>query len=56
MRKEKNLGPDFISSQSIVFLVEESRTTILNKITILLHIENDSKTYSEAMVFRDAAF
>ena len=55
-RKEKNLHPDFISSQSIVFLVEGNRVDVLNKIPILLMVEDDPKTYKEAMLSRDVAF
>ena len=56
MRKEKNFGSDFISSQAIVFLVEGSRDEVLNKIPMVLHLEEDPKTYTEAMASRDSAF
>ena len=56
VRKEKNIHPDYISSQSIVFLVEGDRTTVLNKIPILMNIEDDPKTFQEAMSSRDVAF
>ena len=56
VRKEKNLDSDFISSQAIVFLVEGTRDEILNKIPIVLHLENDPKTYNEAMTSRDSSF
>jgi hypothetical protein len=56
VRKEKNLGPDFVSSQAIVFLMEGNRDNVLNKIPILLNIEEDPKTFKEAMAFRDVAF
>lgn len=55
-RKTKELDPNFISSQSIVFLVEGSRTTVLNQIPILLHVEDDPKTFSKAVASRDSAF
>ena len=55
-RKEKYLDSDFIDSQSIVFLVEGDRKSVLNKIPILLSIEEDPKTYKEAMASRDVAF
>jgi hypothetical protein len=55
-RKEKNLDPDFVSSQAIVFLLEGNREIVLNKIPILLSIEEDPKTYKEAMASRDVAF
>ena len=56
VRKEKNLGPDFVSSQAIVFLMEGNRDNVLNKIPILLNIEEDPKTFKEAMASRDVAF
>ena len=56
VRKEKTLGSDFISSQSIVFLVEGNRTKVLKKIPILLNVEDDPKSLSEALTSRDAAF
>ena len=55
-RKEKYLDSDFIDSQPIVFLVEGDRKYVLNKIPILLSIEEDPKTYKEAMASRDVAF
>ena len=50
------MDPDFISPQSIVFLVKGSRNEVFNKIPILLHLEEDSKTYKEALASRDSAF
>ena len=47
-RKENNLYPNYISSQSIVFLVEGNKVDVLNKILILLIVEDDFKTYKEA--------
>lgn len=55
-RKEKSFGPDFISSQALAFLVEGDRDNILNKMPILLNIEEDPKTFNEAMTSRDASF
>ena len=55
-RKEKNLAPDFISSQALTFLVEGDRNGVLNKIPLLLNIEEDPKTFNEAMSSRDASF
>lgn len=43
-KKEKNCH-DFISFKSIVFLVEDNITNMLNKIPILLNIEDDPKIY-----------
>ena len=56
VRKEKNLDSDFISSQAIVFLVEGDRKNVTNKISIVLSIEDDPKSFSEAMTSRDVAF
>ena len=44
-RKEKYAPLGFISSQSILFLVEVDQFTIFNKIPILFTIENDPKTF-----------
>jgi hypothetical protein len=45
-----------VSSQAIIFLLEGNREIILNKIPILLNINNDPKTYKEVMASRDVAF
>ena len=55
-RKEKNLAPDFISSQALTFLVEGDRNGVLNKIPLLLNVEEDPKTFKEAMSSRNALF
>lgn len=55
-RKEKTFGPDFISPENIMFLVEGNRTQVLNKIPILLMVDNDPKTFRDAMSCRDASF
>ena len=55
-RKAKTLHPDFISSDSIIFLVEGNRNGVINKIPILLVVEDDPKTYKEAMLSRDVIF
>jgi hypothetical protein len=41
-RKENTLHPYYIYSQSIVFLVEGNMTNVLNKISILLVVENSN--------------
>ena len=56
IRKEKNLGLEFISSQAIVFLVEGNRNDVTNKIPILLNVEDDPKTFNKAIASRDATF
>ncbi|RVW92427.1 Retrovirus-related Pol polyprotein from transposon TNT 1-94 [Vitis vinifera] len=56
-RKEKVLESDEIDSQRISFyLVEGNREDIIRKIPIVLQIEEDPKTYKEAMASRDVAF
>ncbi|KAL0451611.1 UNVERIFIED_CONTAM: Retrovirus-related Pol polyprotein from transposon TNT 1-94 [Sesamum latifolium] len=50
-RKAKKLDPDFL-----YFIVEGDRNIVLNKIPILLIVEGDPKTFSEAMTSRDVAF
>ena len=50
------MGSDFVSSQAIVFLMEGNRDNILNKIPILLNIEEDPKTFKEVITSRDVAF
>ena len=56
VRKEKNFGPDFISFQAIVLLVEGDMNKVLNKIPIILNTEEDPKCFNEAMSSKDAAF
>ena len=57
VRKEKVLGLDEIGSQRISFyLAEGDREDIIRKIPIVLQIEEDTKTYKEAMTSRDASF
>ncbi|GLU12005.1 hypothetical protein SLE2022_287150 [Rubroshorea leprosula] len=56
IRKEKSLDHDFISSQSIVFLVAATITEIIQKIPMIVNVEEDLKTFQEAMASRDAAF
>ncbi|PKI41773.1 hypothetical protein CRG98_037836 [Punica granatum] len=56
MRKEKDFGPDFISSQSRAYLVEGDRESVIRKIPIMVNVEGDPQTYGETMASRDAAF
>ncbi|PKI52901.1 hypothetical protein CRG98_026732 [Punica granatum] len=56
VRKEKDFGPDFISSQSLAYLVEGDRESVIRKIPIMLNVEGDPQTYGETMASRDAAF
>ena len=55
-RKEKYLDSDFISPDQNTFLVEGNRDRILRKMKILLNIEDEPKTLSEALASRDSAF
>nr|GEU67999.1 zinc finger, CCHC-type [Tanacetum cinerariifolium] len=56
-RKERNLDPDFIDSQVIIFLVEgDNENNVINKIPVLLNVEDAAKTYKEAITSRNSAF
>ncbi|GKE27357.1 hypothetical protein Tco_1442741, partial [Tanacetum coccineum] len=56
-RKERNLDHDFIDSQAIIFLVEgDNENNVINKIPILLNVEDAPKTYKEAITSRNYAF
>ncbi|GJZ41728.1 zinc finger, CCHC-type containing protein [Tanacetum coccineum] len=53
-RKERNLDPDFIDSQAIIFLVEgDNENNVVNKIPVLLNVEDAPKTYKEAIEAND---
>lgn len=56
VRRKKSLDLDFISSQSIIFLVEGEINKVLNKIPILLSVEEAPKILSEGRALRDVAF
>ncbi|KAK5802758.1 hypothetical protein PVK06_030377 [Gossypium arboreum] len=56
VRKVKDFGPDFISSQSLAFLVEGNREFIIMKIPIMFNVNGDPQSYGEAMTSRDVAF
>lgn len=56
VRKEKDLGPDYISYQSLAFLVEGTRDSVIKKIPIMLNVESNPQSYTEAMASRDSAF
>ncbi|GJT69582.1 zinc finger, CCHC-type containing protein [Tanacetum coccineum] len=56
-RKERNLDSDFIDSQAIIFLVEgDNENNVVNKIPVLLNVEDAPKTYQEAITSRNSAF
>ncbi|GKD83034.1 glucose-6-phosphate isomerase 1, chloroplastic, partial [Tanacetum coccineum] len=56
-RKERNLDPDFIDSQAIIFLVEgDNENNVINKIPVLLNVEDAPITYKEAITSRNSAF
>ncbi|GJR28062.1 zinc finger, CCHC-type containing protein [Tanacetum coccineum] len=56
-RKERNLDLDFIDSQAIIFLVEgDNENNVINKIPVLLNVEDAPKTYKEAITSRNSAF
>ena len=57
IRKVKELGSDEIDSQLISFyLVEGNREKIMSKMPIILQVEDDPKTYKEAMSSRESIF
>uniref|UniRef100_A0A2N9GWL4 Uncharacterized protein n=1 Tax=Fagus sylvatica TaxID=28930 RepID=A0A2N9GWL4_FAGSY len=56
VRKEKDFGPNFISYQVNVYLVEGNREKVLSKLPFVGNMEEDPNTFSEAMASRDAAF
>ncbi|GJY48086.1 zinc finger, CCHC-type containing protein [Tanacetum coccineum] len=54
-RNERNF--DFIDSQAIVFLVKgDNKNNVINKIVVLLNVEDTPKTYKEAITSRNSAF
>ncbi|GJU51827.1 hypothetical protein Tco_1221382 [Tanacetum coccineum] len=56
-RKERNLDHDFIDSQAIIFIVEcDNENNVINKILVLLNVEDAPKTYREAITSRNSAF
>ena len=55
VRKEIDFGPDFISYQVNVYLVERNREKVLSKLPFVGNVEEDPNTYNEAMASRDAA-
>src|SRR3954463_9099001 len=57
VRIEKHLDKDFISSQSLLFLVEgDQNNEMVNEILYMFSLETDPKSFNEAMASRDAAF
>ncbi|KAJ9545520.1 hypothetical protein OSB04_025227 [Centaurea solstitialis] len=50
VRKEKNLGDDFLS-----YLVEGTRKKVTREVIFSINIDDDPKTYEEAMSSRDAS-
>nr|GEW74005.1 zinc finger, CCHC-type [Tanacetum cinerariifolium] len=56
-RKKRNLDLNFIDSQAIIFLVEgDNENNVINKIPVLLNVEDAPKTYKEAITSRNYAF
>jgi hypothetical protein len=56
VRKEKHIDTNFIFIDSIVFLVECDRNTVLKRTPMILNMEDDPKTFSQAMSSKDVAF
>ncbi|GKC81609.1 zinc finger, CCHC-type containing protein [Tanacetum coccineum] len=56
-RKERNLDPDFIDSQAIIFLVKgDNDNNVVNKVPVLLNVEDVPKIYKEGIISRNYAF
>ncbi|GJW68701.1 zinc finger, CCHC-type containing protein [Tanacetum coccineum] len=56
-RKKRNLDPDFIDSQAIIFLVKgDNENNVINKILVLLNVDDAPKTYKEVITSRNSAF
>ena len=56
VRKKKDFGPNFISYQVNVYLVEGNREKVLSKLPFVGNVEENPNTYNEAMASRNAAF
>ena len=57
VRQSKTFGPNEIDSQCISFnIVEGNRNQAVRTIPFILQVEDDLKTYKEAMASRDASF
>ena len=57
LKNHKSLVVDEIDSQRISFyMVKGNREEVIRKIPIVLLVEDDPKTYREAMQSRDSAF
>ena len=56
IKKVKDFGPNFISYQAQLYLIEGNRQVVLNKIPIVFNTEDNPKTFEEAMASRDSAF
>nr|GEV77177.1 retrotransposon protein, putative, Ty1-copia subclass [Tanacetum cinerariifolium] len=55
--KERILVSNFIDSQAIIFLVEgDNENNVINKIPVLLNVDDAPKTYKEAITSRNSAF
>ena len=52
----RSLDSDFVSPDSITFLVEANREKVLDFTPMILNVDSDPKTFREAMTSRDAAF
>ena len=56
VRKEKDFSPNFISYQAQVYLVENNRQVVLNKVLIMFNTKDDPKKCVEVMASKDLAF
>ena len=56
VRREKHIDTYFISTDLIVFLVEGNRNTVLKRTHMILNMEDNPKTFHQAMSSRDVVF
>ena len=56
VRMEKHIDTYFISTDSVVFLVEGDKNSILKVTPMILNVKDDPKTFRKAMSSKDVAF
>ena len=56
LKRKKQIDIDFISTDSIVFLVEGNRNTVLKRTHMILNMEDNPKTFHQAMSSKDVVF
>lgn len=56
VKKEKDFGPNFVTSIEFTYIKEIAHDSIINEIPIVLNIDCDQQTYKKVLASRDAAF